>query len=53
MDFEIAVVGIGLAREQAFELALGDLDTQLLEIGLGFGDDALSPSASPSSIRPS
>jgi hypothetical protein len=41
MDLEIAVIGIGLAREQALELALGDLDTQLLEIGLGLGDDAL------------
>jgi len=41
MDLEIAVIGIGLAREQALELALGDLDAQLLEIGLGLGDDAL------------
>jgi len=41
MDFEIAIIGIGLAREQALELALGNLDPQLLEIGLGFGNDAL------------
>ena len=41
MDLEIAVIGIGFAREQALELALSDLDAQLLEIGLGLGDDAL------------
>ena len=41
MDLEIAVIGIGLAREQALELALGDLGAQLLEIGLGLGNDTL------------
>lgn len=40
MDLEIAIIGVGLAREQAFELALGDLGTQRLELALGLGDDA-------------
>ncbi len=50
MDFEIAVIGVGLAREQAFELAPCRLGAQLLERRLGLGDDRASPSASPSSI---
>jgi hypothetical protein len=41
MDLEIAVIGIGLAREQALELALGDFGAELLEVTLGLGDDAL------------
>jgi hypothetical protein len=40
MNLEVAIVGVGLAREQALELALGDLGTQRLELGFGFGDDA-------------
>ena len=39
MDFEIAVVAVGLAREQAFELAPRRLCAQFFERGLGFGDD--------------
>ena len=39
MDFEIAVVGVGLARQQAFELAPGRLGAQLFERRLGLGDD--------------
>jgi hypothetical protein len=39
MDLEIAIIGVGLAREQALELALGDLLTQRLELALGLGDD--------------
>ena len=39
MDFEIAVVGVGLARQQAFELAPGGLGAQLFERRLGLGDD--------------
>jgi len=41
MDFEIAIIAVGLAREQAFELALGGLVAQLFERRLGFLDDAL------------
>jgi len=41
MDFEIAIVGIGLARQQAFELAPLRLLTQLFERRLGLGDDRL------------
>jgi hypothetical protein len=40
MDFEIAIVGIGLAREKAFELASRRLGAEPLERRLGFGDDA-------------
>jgi hypothetical protein len=40
MDLKVAVVGVGLAREQALELALGDLGAQRLKLALGFGDDA-------------
>jgi hypothetical protein len=40
MDFEIAVVCIGLARKKALELASGRLGAQPSECGLGFGDDA-------------
>jgi hypothetical protein len=39
MDLQIAVIAVGLAGEQALELALGDLDAQGLELRLGFGDD--------------
>ena len=39
MDFEIAVVAVGLARQQAFELAPCRLGAQLPERGLGLGDD--------------
>jgi hypothetical protein len=41
MDFDIAVVGIGLAGEQALELALGRPRPQLPELRLGLGDRAL------------
>ena len=37
MNFEIAVVAIGLARQQAFELALGRLGAQSLERQLRLG----------------
>jgi hypothetical protein len=40
MDLEVAIIGIGLAREQALELALGNLGTQRLELALGLCDDA-------------
>ena len=40
MDLEIAVVGVGLARQQAFELAPCSLGAQPLERRLGLGDDA-------------
>ncbi len=39
MDFEIAIVAVGLARQQAFELAPCCLGAQLFERRLGFGDD--------------
>jgi hypothetical protein len=40
MDLEIAIVGVGLARQQAFELAPRRLGTQSPERRLGLGDDA-------------
>jgi len=40
VNLQVAVVGIGLAREQALELALGDLLAQQLELALGLGDNA-------------
>ena len=40
MDLEVAVVGVGLARQQAFELAPRRLGTQPLQRRLGLGDDA-------------
>jgi len=40
MDLEIAIVGVGLARQQAFELAPRRLGTQPLQRRLGLGDDA-------------
>jgi hypothetical protein len=39
MDLEIAVIAVGLARQQAFELALRSCDAQLFECRLGLGDD--------------
>ena len=39
MDFEIAVVAVGLAREQAFEFAPRRFAAQFVERGLGLGDD--------------
>ena len=39
MDFEIAVIAVGFAREQALDLAPLRLLAQLLEARLGFGDD--------------
>ena len=39
MDFEIAIVAVGLARQQAFELAPCRLGAQLSERSLGLGDD--------------
>jgi hypothetical protein len=41
MDFQIAVVRIGLAGEQALKLALRRLGLQPLELGLRFRDRAL------------
>jgi hypothetical protein len=41
MDLEIAVVAVGLARQQALELALLRLVAQLFEAPLGLGDDLL------------
>ena len=39
MDFEIAVVAVGLARQQALDLAALRLRMQLFEARLGIGDD--------------
>jgi hypothetical protein len=39
MDFQIAIVAVGLARQQAFELAPCRLGSQLSERGLSLGDD--------------
>ena len=39
MDFEIAVVGVGLARQQRFELAARDFLLQVAQRLLGLGDD--------------
>ena len=41
MDLEITVIGVGFARQQALELALGDFGAELLQVGLGLGDDGL------------
>jgi hypothetical protein len=40
MDLEIAIVGVGLAGKQAFELASRRLGAQPLERRLDVGDDA-------------
>jgi len=40
VDLEIAVVAVGLARQQTFELATRRLGPQPLECGFGLGDDA-------------
>jgi hypothetical protein len=40
MDLEIAVVGVGLAGKQTFELTSSRLGAQPLERRLGVGDDA-------------
>ena len=39
MDFEIAVVGVGLAGKQAVELTPGGFSAQLIERRFGVGDD--------------
>ena len=39
MDFQIAVVAVGLARQQAFEFSPCRLGAQLSERSLGLGDD--------------
>jgi hypothetical protein len=39
MNLEIAVIGIGLARQQALELASGRFGPQPLERRLGLGDN--------------
>ena len=39
MDFEIAVIGVGLARQQALEFPTCGLGAQFFEARLGFGDD--------------
>ena len=41
MNFEIAVVGVGLAREQRFEFAPRHLRPQALERGFRLGDGAV------------
>ena len=41
MDLEVAVVGVGLAREQAFELALLRLLAEFFERCLGLRDNPL------------
>src|SRR6185437_2799231 len=41
VNFEIGVVAVGFARQQALGLALASLIAQLGEIGLGLGDDGL------------
>jgi hypothetical protein len=41
LDLDVGVVGVGLAREEALELALRRLVAQRLERFLGLGDDAL------------
>jgi len=50
VDFEIGLVGVGLARQQRFEFAPRGLGLERLQHRLGLGDDALILSASPSSI---
>jgi hypothetical protein len=40
MDFEIAIIGVGLAREKALELASCRLCAQPLERRLGLGDNS-------------
>ena len=52
VDLEIAVVAVRLAGEQRLELAARDLGLERAQRLLGVGDDAWSPSASPSSIMP-
>ncbi len=39
MDFEVAIIAVGFAREEAFDLAPRCLGAQLVEPRLGFGDD--------------
>ena len=41
VDFEIGVVGVGLARQQRLDLARLDLAGQRADRGLGLGDDRL------------
>ena len=41
MHLQIGVVGIGLAREQALELALAGFRAQAVERRLGLGEDRL------------
>jgi hypothetical protein len=40
MDFEVAVIAVGLAREEALDLAPLCLGAQLFQARLGFGDDS-------------
>jgi hypothetical protein len=39
MDFKIAIIGVGFARQEALDLALLRLFAQFFEVRLGFGDD--------------
>ena len=39
MHFEIAIIAVGLARQQALDLALARFFAQFFEIGLRLGDD--------------
>jgi len=39
VDFKIAVIAVGFARQQAFQLAAGRLGAQLFECALGLRDD--------------
>jgi hypothetical protein len=41
MDFEVAIVAVGFARQQALELALRRFGAQFVERRLGFLDDAV------------
>ena len=52
MDFEIGVVGVGLAREQRFDLAALDLGRSAFSAASASPTTSPSPSSSPSSISP-
>jgi hypothetical protein len=40
MNLEIGIEAVGFARQQRFQFAAGDFLLQVLQRGLGFGDDA-------------
>jgi hypothetical protein len=39
MDFEIAIIAVGLTRQQTFEFAPRGFGPQFFECGFGFGDN--------------